>query len=173
MRKASALLLAGATSVALAGFGGTASAAPATYAEPTVDSISATVLASPANGGFALVRARYTCSGGDEGTHLYIAVKQGPDVSPENASSSPTTTAYYSTNYNTDGPALSLHCDGATHTQTFRLTNDPYWWNSAAAPLLTSGPALVQFCLFDSTSAEGSESGFAFAYEMRNVRVLG
>jgi hypothetical protein len=172
MRKASALLLAVATSSALVAAGGVASAAPATYAQPTVESISSTVLASSANGGFALVQARYTCYGGDEGTHLFIAVKQGPDVSPENASASPTTTAFYSTNYNSDGPGLSLHCDGATHTQTFRLKNDPYWWNTAAAPRLTSGPALVQFCLFDSTSSEGSESGFTLDYEMKTVRVL-
>jgi hypothetical protein len=82
-------------------------------------------------------------------------------------------TAFYSTNYNSDGPALTLHCDGSSHTQTFRLKNDPYWVNTAQNLPLTSGPALVQFCLFDSTSSEGSDSGFAFDYSMKTVRVLG
>jgi hypothetical protein len=173
MRKTPTLLAAVATTATVLAGGSTAIAAPATYAQPVVESVSSTVLASPANGGFALVQARYRCYGGDAGTHLFIAVKQGPGVSPDNPSSSPSMTAFYSTNYNSDGPALSLHCDGASHVQTFRLKNDPYWVNSAQNLSLTSGPALVQFCLFDSTSSENAESGFAFDYSMKTVRVLG
>ena len=173
MRKTPTFLVAAATTAAVLGAGSTALAAPATYAQPVVESVSATVIASPANGGFALVQARYRCYGGDAGTHLFIAVKQGPGVSPENPSSSPSMTAFYSTNYNSDGPALSLHCDGSTHTQMFRLKNDPYWVNSQENLPLTSGPALVQFCLFDSTASENASSGFAFDYSMKTVRVVG
>jgi hypothetical protein len=173
MRRTRALLVAAVAASAVVGAGGIAAAAPATYQQPTVESVSSTVIASPAGGGFALVQARYRCFGGDAGTHLFIAVKQGPGVSPENPSSSPSMTAFYSTNYNSDGPALRLHCDGASHTQMFRLKNDPYWVNAQQGLQLTSGPALVQFCLFDSTSSEGSDSGFAFDYSMKTVRVVG
>jgi hypothetical protein len=168
-----AILLAATTALSVVGLGGTASAAPSTYDQPIVSSVSGTVLASFANGGFALVQARYRCYGGDVGTHLFIAVKQGPDVTPENPSSSETTTAFYSTNWNTDGPSLTVHCDGASHTGTFRVRNDPYWWDTAASPALVDGAALVQFCLFDSKATEDLSSGFAANYEMKTVRVLG
>jgi hypothetical protein len=154
------------------GLGSTASAAPATYNQPVVESVAATVIASSANGGFALVQARYRCWGGDVGTHLFIAVKQGPDISPESPSSTLTTTAFYSTNWNTDGPSLSLHCDGASHVATFRLRNDPYWGKASQHLPLVSGPALVQFCIFDSRATEDLSSGFAFDYTMKTVRVL-
>jgi hypothetical protein len=172
MRKTRAFLVAAATMSALVGAATSASAAPATYQEPTVQSISTTVLASSADSGFALVQARYRCYGGDTGTHLFIAVKQGPDVSPVNPSSSPSMTGFYSTNYKSDGPGMSLHCDGASHSQVFRLKNDPYWLKAQQNLPLTSGPALVQFCLFDSTSTENSDTGFVFDYEMKTVRVL-
>jgi len=177
MHKVRAFLVATATvsvlvGTMLVGSATGASAAPATYQEPTVQSISDTVLASSANGGFALVHVRYRCYGGDVGTHLFIAVKQGPDISPENATATDSTTAFYSTNYKSDGPGLSLHCDGASHSQTFRLKNDPFWGKADQNLPLTNGPALVQFCLFDSTSSENSDSGFIFDYEMKTVHVV-
>jgi hypothetical protein len=106
--RSKAILLAATTALGVVGLGRTASAAPATYEQPIVSSVSATVLASSANGEFALAQAQYRCYGGDVGTHLFIAVKQGPDVTPENPSSSETTTAFYSTNWGTDGPSLTV-----------------------------------------------------------------
>jgi hypothetical protein len=169
MRRTRAALVAAATAAAALSGGGAATAAPASYAEPTVSWVSPTVLTGSAGGGFAMVQARYRCSGGDVGTHLYIAVKQGPTIGPENTSSAGAT-AYYSTNWGTDGPALSLHCDGAEHTQQFRLKQDPYWGH-APTPL-AAGPALIQFCMFDSTATEGAENGFVLDYSMGTVRVL-
>jgi hypothetical protein len=165
MRTTRALLVAVTTTAALLTMGGTASAAPSTYAAPWAQVN--TVTASSAHGGFAMVTARYRCYGGDVGTHLFIAIKQGT-VSVEHSSTEDPAvhlTAFYSTNWNSDGPSLSLHCDGASHMQSFRLKNQP-GWNS----LLTAGTALVQFCLFDST---GSEAGAYFDYSMKTVRLVG
>lgn len=173
MSKTRALLVVALMTAGLLAGIGTATAAPkGGYSQPTVQWVSPTVLASShAGGGGAIVQARYQCWGGDVGTHLFIAVKQGELISPENTGSA-NATAFYSTNWGSDGPSLALHCDGASHNQSFRLVNDPYWWNTAAAPKLVSGSALIQFCLFDSTSSEGSDSGFALDYSMGTVKVL-
>jgi hypothetical protein len=143
---------------------------PATsYQDPVVEWVSPVVHAIAADGS-AVVHAKYQCSGGNVGTHLFIAVKQGPQVNATDHTSSQYAETFYSTNYNADGPGLSLNCDGRDHNVSFVLRPDPYFWNAANAPALHAGEAFVQFCLFDSTSSEDNpEQGFAFDYSMRKV----
>lgn len=148
-----------------------ATAAPpsaSTYRPPVVQWVSPVVHAL-ANSTSAVVHAKYRCSGGNVGTHLYIGVKQGPEVNATTHTSSQYARTFYSTNWNSDGPGLSLNCDGVSHNTSFVVKPDPFF--NPDAPPLTSGQAFVQFCMFDSTSSEGSEQGFAFDYSMRKVVV--
>jgi hypothetical protein len=145
--------------------------APA-YAPPAVEWVSPVVHAN-ADTGTAVVHAKYRCYGGDEGTHLYIGVKQGPEVNATDHTSSQYAQTFYSTNWNADGPGLSLTCDGASHNTSFVLKPDAWFWNAENAPALSSGEAFVQFCVFDSTAVGEADlsQGFAFDYSMRKVVV--
>jgi hypothetical protein len=173
MRPRNRIIAATLTAVGLVAAGvGTAQAnKPATsYQDPVVEWVSPVVHAIAADGS-AVVHAKYQCSGGNEGTHLFIAVKQGPDVNATDHTSSEFAKTFYSTNYNSDGPGLRLNCDGRDHNASFVLRPDPYWANAEnSPPPLHAGRAFVQFCLFDSTSSEDNpEQGFAFDYSMRKV----
>jgi hypothetical protein len=158
---------------ALAGAGllvmsaGAASAAKTSeaYSPPVVNWVSPVVHAL-ASSDSAVVHARYTCSGGDEGTHLYIGVKQGPKVNATTHTNSEFAETFYSTNWNADGPGLSLICDGVTHNAKFVLKPDAGWPGASdSPPPLTSGRAFVQVCVFDS------RGGFIFDYSMKKVVV--
>jgi hypothetical protein len=140
------------------------------YQPPVVEWISPVVHARAADGS-AVVHAKYRCSGGNVGTHLFIGVKQGPDVNATDHTSSDFANTFYSTNWNSDGPGLSLNCDGVSHNTSFVVKPDPYFASlHADAPALTTGKAFVQFCLFDSTATEDPNSpGFAFDYSMKKV----
>jgi hypothetical protein len=141
------------------------------YKPPVVEWVSPVVHAL-AGSESAVVHAKYQCSGGSVGTHLFIAVKQGPEVNATDHTSSQYAQTFYSTNYNADGPGLSLVCDGRDHNAQFVVKPDPYFWNKDDAPPLQSGKAFVQFCMFDSTNAgENDPNGFAFDYSMRKVVV--
>jgi hypothetical protein len=120
--------------------------------------------------GSAVVHAQYTCWGGNVGTHLFIGLKQGPDVNATTNTSSEFADTFFSTNWNSDGPGLSLNCTGHKQNQQFVLYDDPYWAHSGDAPGFHNGTALVQFCLFDSTGDE--ENGAVFHYTMQKI-VLG
>jgi hypothetical protein len=147
-------------------------AKPSTSYEPPVVEWVSPVVHALADSGTAVVHAKYKCSGGNVGTHLFIAVKQGPDVNATDHTSSQFAQTFYSTNYNADGPGLSLICDGRDHNTSLVLQPDPYFWNAEHAPPLGSGQAFVQFCLFDSTATgDDLDHGFAFDYSMRKVVV--
>jgi hypothetical protein len=99
--------------------------------------------------------------------HLFVAVKQGPDVSPENPSSGPTMTSFLSTNWSSDQGPNALSCDGHRHVQQVVVKPQGY------GPL-TDGPALVQICVYDNvTGMDGYEpvGGFAASYTMQRVVV--
>jgi hypothetical protein len=140
------------------------------YQPPQVKWVADTVYA-PAGTKTAIVRARYKCFGGAP-THLYIGVKQGPQVNATTHTSSDYARAFYSTNWNADGPGLSLDCDGEAHQQSFLLKPQPGFDQKQQ---LRDGPAFVQFCIFDSTNsgADGDLTGFAFDYSMRTVNRTG
>jgi hypothetical protein len=47
---------------------------------------------------------------------------------------------------------------------------DPFFWNAANAPLLSSGTAFIQVCIFDSTNQGDTDpNGFVFDYSMKKV----
>ena len=153
---------------------GMAAAKPASgYQTPVVDKVNPVVVADPSGAVSAVVHASYTCFGGGP-THLYIGVKQGPLVNTTDHSTSDFSDTFFSTNWNSDGPGLSLSCDGKKHNQTFLVKPDPFFaLRHPVTPPLHAGTALVQFCMFDSTNTgENDPGGFAFDYSMKKV-VLG
>jgi hypothetical protein len=127
----------------------------------TITDVRPTVLAQ-ANGD-ATVLFHYTCSSPDKSGHLYVAVKQGPGISPENTSSQ-SAVSYSSTNWKVDQGANALKCDGVQHVLQAQLKRDPYF--PASAPALSSGKALVQICVIDA-------SGLSMDYTMKPVVRIG
>jgi hypothetical protein len=119
----------------------------------------------------AVVHAKYQCSGGNAGTHLFIGVKQGAQINATDHTSSQYADTFYSTNYNADGPGLSLNCDGRSHNVKYVVAPDPFWAKAGATLVpLKAGKAFVQFCVFDSTNkGEDDPNGFAFNYSMKKV----
>ncbi|HJQ42029.1 MAG TPA: hypothetical protein VJ831_02995 [Jatrophihabitantaceae bacterium] len=120
--------------------------------------------------GTAVVHAQYTCWGGNDGVHLFIGLKQGPQVNATTHTSSEFADTFYSTNWNSDQGPNALNCNGRKQNQQFPLQDDPFWAHSGDAPGFHNGTALVQFCLFDSTGDE--ENGAVFHYTMQKI-VLG
>jgi hypothetical protein len=167
--KASASLLAASALIALAATP-VAAARPAAdgYSQPVVQWVQPTVTARA--DGTATVHVQYTCSGGNAGTHVYIGVKQGPEVNATDHTSSQYAETFYSTNWNPDSGVNALVCNGHKQNQIFVLQPDPYFWNAADAPDLSRGVAFIQVCIFDSTNTgEMDPNGFAFDYSMRKV----
>ena len=123
--------------------------------------------------GATTVKIRYTCHT-DPGamSHLYIGVKQGPNVNTEEGSTSASADTFYSTNWKSDSGVNALNCDGVEHVQTVVLKPQPGF--VAKVPRLHSGPALVQICVFDNVTEFGEEGpvdgGFGFDYSMQNVQ---
>ena len=140
-------------------------AAPAVADEPpppgtaVVTQVVPVVVATAQN---AVVQFHYVCSGGNQ-NHLFVAVKQGPEVNTTDHSSSDFADTFYSTNWSVDQGPNALVCDGKRHLMRAQLTPDAYF--AAAnpdAPALSSGPAFVQICLFDVT-------GLTTNYTMKRV----
>jgi len=169
--KASAALLAAAGLVVLAAAPVAAARPSSDYQQPVVNWVQPTVVAQP--DGTAVVHVKYTCWGGDAGTHAYIGVKQGPLVNTTDHSTSAFADTFYSTNWMSDQGVNALTCDGTRQNQKFLLTPDPFFAiGHPDAPLLSDGTALVQVCIFDSTNqGEMDPNGFAFDYSMRKVVV--
>ena len=124
-RTASVTLLAAAALLAITAAPVAAARPTSDYQNPVVDWVQPTVIAQA--DGTATVHAQYTCYGGNEGTHVYIGVKQGPLVNATDHTSSQYAETFYSTNWNSDSGVNALHCDGHKHNQTFVLQPDPYW----------------------------------------------
>jgi hypothetical protein len=118
-----------------------------------------------ADGSTAYINGKYKCDGGEAGTHLWVSVKQGEGLSFENTSTETADVhAWYDTNWmysESDPDGLNVDCDGHWHVTRYELRPE--------FGQLVDGPALVQFCLFDSSGNE--ESGFAFDYSWKTVRV--
>jgi hypothetical protein len=167
-RKASATLLATAALIALTAAPVAAAKPSSAYKDPVVNWVQPTVVAH--SDGSATVHVQYTCYGGNAGTHVYIGVKQGPDVNATDHTSSQYAETFYSTNWNPDSGVNALVCNGRKHNQTFVVKPDPYFWNAANAPALSAGRAFIQVCIFDShNTGETDPTGFAFDYSMRKV----
>jgi len=168
------LVIGAVTALALAPAASAKAAAKPTYAPPVVSNVIPVVVADPTGAASAVVRATYTCFGGSS-AHLYIGVKQGPQINATDHTSSQYANTFFSTNWNSDGPGLTLTCDGKQHTQGFVVKPDPYWAHGGDPVVpLHNGPVFVQFCIFDFTNSgvEGDETGFGFNYSMKKA-VLG
>src|SRR4051795_6605056 len=76
MKKIASLIGAGA--LAAAALAAASPAQAATYQDPQVLSLSNITV----SGDTASVTATYQCWGGNEGTHLWVSLKQGPKISP-------------------------------------------------------------------------------------------
>jgi len=127
----------------------------------TITQVRPVVLAT--SSGNASVLFHYTCSSPDGTGHLYVAVKQGPTISPENTSSG-SAVSYSSTNWSVDQGPNALRCDGAKHVLQASLQRDPFF--AETAPSLSSGAALVQICVIDA-------SGLSLNYSMKPVTITG
>jgi hypothetical protein len=153
-----------ASAAALAAMG-TPSAVGAAYADPQVAWTGMNINVAP-DGSAAYIDGKYKCYGGEEGTHLWVSVKQGANVDPDHTSSSDAD-AWYDTNWNysdSDPDGLNVNCDGHWHVTRYELR--PEFGE------LQDGIAFVQFCLFDSTGNEDNfPTGFAFDYSWKTVRV--
>jgi hypothetical protein len=119
----------------------------------------------------AVVRIAYTCTTDvTPGNHLFVALKEGPNISPEQPTADNSTTAFLSTNWNTDSGPNALNCDGKRHVQQIHLQPQP---GTVYGPLV-NGPALVQICVYDNiTGMNGHEptGGYAGSYTIQRVVV--
>lgn len=123
--------------------------------------------------GATTVKIRYTClTEPGKFSHLYVGVKQGPNVNTEEGSTSESADTFYSTNWKSDSGVNALNCDGVEHVQTIVLKPQPGF--EPKVPRFHSGTALVQICVFDNVSEFGEhgpvDGGFGFDYSMQNVR---
>lgn len=153
-----------ASAAALAAMG-LPSASAAAYADPQVAWTGMNINVAP-DGSAAYIDGKYRCYGGEAGTHLWVSVKQGPNLDDEHTSSGDAD-AWYDTNWmfsESDPDGLNVDCDG--HWHVTRYTLKPEFGE------LHDGIAYVQFCLFDSTgNEENFPTGFAFDYSWKTVRV--
>jgi len=137
------------------------------YAQPQVAFTGKNIHVSP-DGSKAFVLGKYRCLGGREGSHLWVSVKQGPELDMGEHSSSQYADSWYDTNWNfsESNPAgLTVDCDGRWHATRFVLKQ------VGDFDALTDGPALIQFCLFDPNATEDGSSGFVADYRFSTVRV--
>lgn len=159
---AGAALAAGVVAMSVGSAGAEAAAPSASYG--------GTVNAGP---GATVVKITYTCSSTESDVnHMFVAVKQGPDVDTDAQSSSQFADTFYSTNWKSDAGPNKLNCDGVQHTQAVVLKPQPGF--EPSVPRLHSGWALVQICIYDnitefSREGEPLNGGFAPSYTMEWV----
>ncbi|MDQ1683794.1 MAG: hypothetical protein QOC82_531 [Frankiaceae bacterium] len=126
--------------------------------------------------GAVTVSITYTCDASvSPANHLFVAVKQGPQIDTDEHSSSDFAVSFYSTNWKSDSGPNALVCDGTSHTQTVVLKKQPVfmWPPSATQPPFHTGLALVQVCVFDNMVGDPDDpnatAGFALSYTMEAV----
>lgn len=167
--KITRLLCAAALTVPLLGVAAPADATNRpTYRAPQV----AWVSDAKVSGDRASVLARYRCYGGNEGTHLWVSLKQGGGITGKTAEelsqmegTSALARAWYDTNV-VDPATVTLTCNGRWQVQRYTVARHP------EKDRLSRGTAFLQFCLFDSTAdPTGADLSYGFAYEYKTVKV--
>jgi hypothetical protein len=138
----------------------------AAYHRPQV----AVVVHAHASGGKATVRAVYRCWGGNEGTHLWVSLKQGGGIRGKSAQqlskmegTSEIARAWYDTNV-VNPRKVTINCNGRWHVHRYTVKREK--------GTLRKGRAFLQFCLFDSHSdptGEDLSKGFAYKYKLMRV----
>jgi len=146
--------------------GGPVQAEKATYKPPKV----AWAGHVHAKGGVATVLAKYRCFGGNEGTHLWVSLKQGGGIKGKTAKqlsnmegTSKLARAWYDTNA-VDPSRTTINCNGKWHVHRYTVAREK--------GTLHRGSAFLQFCLFDSTSdptGQDLSKGFAYKYRLAHV----
>lgn len=132
----------------------TTAAAEAQLPAPEVSFVGDNVVVS-ADRAEATVLAKYRCFGGEEGTHLWVSVKQdGEDL--EGEGSSARARAWYDTNYQyaEDPAGLTIACDGRWHATQFVVKQ------VEGKDQLARRTAWVQFCAFDNRGNMASVNGW-------------
>ena len=153
------------TALVMLGLPGTATADA--YRAPQVAWTGQNINVSP-DGSTAYINGKYNCVGGREGTHLWVSVKQGPNLSEPEHTGSGDADAWYDTNWNFENSdaGLTVNCNGHWHVTRYLLKPE--------FGQLHPGTAYVQFCLFDHTgNEENFPQGFAYDYSWKPVRVGG
>jgi hypothetical protein len=147
-------------------------AAQTTYREPEVQWVH-NVKANPDT---ATLLAKYRCWGGNEGTHLWVSLKQGGGIddlmglSQEELGQVEGTSAIAASWY--ESHPTNVVCNGKWQIQEFtvaRVMGIPDYHPDPWEPL-TDGPAFLQFCLFDSTNTGDLSHGFAYLYKFVDVK---
>jgi hypothetical protein len=143
-----------------------APAAQAKYHPPQV----AFVGHARASGGKASVLAVYRCWGGNEGTHLWVSLKQGGGIKGKSLAklsqmegTSKIARAWYDTNV-VDPAEVTINCNGKWQVHRYTVAREK--------GTLRAGRAFMQFCLFDSHSdpeGDNPDKGFAFKYDLLRV----
>jgi hypothetical protein len=121
-------------------------------------------------GGRAQVLAVYRCWGGNQGTHLWVSLKQGGEINDHTArelsqmeGTSELARAWYDTNP-VDPSKVRINCNGVWHVHRYVVKREK--------GTLRAGRAFMQFCLFDSHSdPSGQDLSKGFAYNYRFVYV--
>jgi hypothetical protein len=102
----------------------------------------------PADPSVAWVTGRYVCQPGEEDSWLWVSAKQaeggGVDQALREEGSTADSAAWIQAH-----PLGQFTCDGAWHTQPFRISTDFDPVNGGGFGALAHGQAWVQFCLFD------------------------
>lgn len=125
-----------------------------------------------AHGDTASLRAKYRCWGGDEGTHLWVSLKQGGkinDYTADELSNMEGTSAlaktWYQSHPGDDPGTTGITCDGDWQYQRFTVSR-------TKGHLKRHHKAFLQFCLFDShADPTGQDLSHGFAYDYKFVRV--
>jgi hypothetical protein len=121
------------------------------------------------SGGHATLQAVYRCWGGNEGTHLWVSLKQGGGIKGKTLKqlskmegTSEIARSWYDTNV-VNPAKVTINCNGKWHVRHYTVAREK--------GTLRTGRAFMQFCLFDSHSdPEGmSNKGFAFNYQLLRV----
>lgn len=125
----------------------------------------------------ATLLAKYRCWGGNEGTHLWVSLKQGGGITGDPAAlaqqegTSALADAWYDSH-----PEGVVVCNAKWQVQEFTVNRElanpentahPGDWNS-----LKKGHAFLQFCLFDSTGDPAGmdlSKGFGYLYKYVGV----
>jgi hypothetical protein len=155
--------------VAILGQTTTAAAGQADYSQPQV----AWVQDVKSTADSATLVAKYRCWGGNEGTHLWVSLKQGGGITGQTIDQlvqEEGTSAIAAAWYDNHPPGVV--CDGKWQIQQFTVYREhgipgyhPTDWQS-----LVDGPAFLQFCLFDSRATDDLSSGFAYLYTFVDVK---
>jgi hypothetical protein len=124
---------------------------------------------------YATLLAKYRCYGGNDGTHLWVSLKQGGGItgSPNDLAAMEGTSMLARSWY--DSHPENVVCNGKWQVQKFTIFREmgfpdsphPQPWEP-----LRAGDAFLQFCLFDNTAdPSGMDLSHGFGYLYKYVHV--